>query len=505
MSGSDPNLETEAQIDTPIVAADPYTADRPEAGQIQSGNLAGRSMWSAIWILALPVLAQQTMAACVGLVDAIYAGRLPATIVVPALDAISIGSYLTWFIGIAMTGLGIGGQAVIARAIGRGDRVESHHALGQSVVLSLLWGACIGLLLWFCAGPVATLCRLSGEAAQLLVIYIRIIAYSMPLAGLMMVGAMCLHGAGETVAPSLIAVGVNLVNIVVSWALSGVDLTFGQWTLVNPFSFDMELAGIAWGTSVSYLFAAILTLHVLKRGVKDLRLEPRDLVMERRMTLRLIRIGGPGFADSIMMWSANLLVLLVIGMVAAAEAVDGVPKEGLQGAHLIAIRWESFSFLPGFAVGTAAGALAGQYLGARNPRLARRSILACTGIAMVIMGTLGLGFIFGGDILTRIISDRPVHRQEAPALLVICGTVQVFFAITMVLRQGLRGVGDTRWTFLITTFSSFFIRLPAAWLLGVVLGMGLKGVWIALCGEIALRACLFAWRFLHGGWMGIRV
>ena len=145
-----------------------------------------------------------------------------------------------------------------------------------------------------------------------------------------------------------------------------------------------------------------------------------------------------------MMWSANLLVLLVIGMVAAAEAVDGVPKEGLQGAHLIAIRWESFSFLPGFAVGTAAGALAGQYLGARNTRMARISILACTGVAMVIMGALGLVFIFGGDILTRIISDQPVHRQETPTLLVICGTVQVFFAITMVLRQGLRGVGDTR-------------------------------------------------------------
>ncbi len=462
-------------------------------------------MWSAIWILALPVLVQQTMAACVGLVDAIYTGRLPEPIVVPALDAIGVGSYLTWFIGIAMTGLGIGGQAIIARAMGRGDRVESHQALGQSVVLSLVWGAGVGVVLWLGAWPVATLCRLSSEAAELLVVYIQIIAYSMPLAGLMMVGAMCLHGAGQTIAPSLIAVGVNLLNIVASWVLSGVDLTFGQWTLVNPFSLDMELAGIAWGTSGSYLFGGILTLYVLKRGVKDLRLEPRDLTLERRMMMRIIRIGGPGFADSMMMWSANLLVLLVIGMIATAEAIDGAPKEGLQGAHLIAIRWESFSFLPGFAVGTAAGALAGQYLGAGNPRMARRAILACTGLAVAIMGSLGLVFIFGGDFLTRIISHQEVHLEETPSLLLICGIVQIFFALTMVLRQSLRGVGDTRWTFLITTFTSFFIRLPAAWLLGVVLGMGLTGVWIGLSGEIVLRACFFGWRFLHGGWMRIRV
>ena len=121
------------------------------------------------------------------------------------------------------------------------------------------------------------------------------------------------------------------------------------------------------------------------------------------------------------------------------------------------------------------------------------------------MGGLGLVFIFGGSLLTRIISDQEVHLDETPALLLICGLVQAFFAVTMVIRQGLRGVGDTRWTFLITTVASFGVRLPATWLLGVTLGMGLRGIWLALCGEIVLRAGLFAWRFYHGGWMRTRV
>ncbi|MCZ6810665.1 MAG: MATE family efflux transporter [Planctomycetota bacterium] len=472
---------------------------------IRSGKLAGLSMWSAIWVLALPVLIQQVMAALVGLVDTIYAGHLPGAMLVPALDAISIGSYVTWFVMIAMTGLGIGGQALIARAMGAGNRAESHSALGHAVTMSVLWGVIVGVVLWLGAAPLAHICGLTDVAADLLVVYVRILAYAMPAAGLMLVGSMCLHGAGETTLPSVIAVAVNIVNVFVSWALSGVDLTFGDWTLVNPFSFDLYVRGIAMGTSLAYLLGAALTWWVLRRGVKDLRLERRDLALHRSMSMRLVRVGLPGFFDSIMMWTANLAVLIVIGMVAAAEAVDGVPKEGLQGAHLIAIRWESFSFLPGFALGTAAGALAGQYLGAGNPRLAQRAILACTGIGAVLMGGLGLVFMFGGDFLTRIISDHPIHRAETPALLFICGTVQVFFAITMVIRQGLRGVGDTRWTFLITTVASFGIRLPAAWLFAVVLEMGLKGVWIGMCGEIALRALLFGWRFFHGGWKRLEV
>ena len=473
--------------------------------EIRSGKLAGRSMRSAIWIVAMPVLIQQTASAFIGLVDTIYAGRLPQAIVIPALDAISIGSYVTWFVGIAMTGLGIGAQALIARAMGAGNRAESHQALGHAVLLSVLWGVGVGVVMWTCAAPMAVICGLAAESAALLVEYVRIIAYSMPMASLMLVGAMALYGAGETTLPSVIAIGSNVVNIFASWVLSGVDLTFGDWTLLNPFSFDWQLAGIAAGTSISFLSGAVMTVWVLRRGVKDLRLETADLALNRAMSWRIVRIGIPGFLDSIMMWSANLLVLAVIGMVAVAEAIDGVPREGLQGAHLIAIRWESFSFLPGFAIGIAAGSLAGQYLGASNPRKARQAILVCTGIAAAVMGALGLVFIFGAGVLTAVISDQPVHVAEAPPLLVIGGTVQVFFAVTMVLRQGLRGVGDTRWSFIITTAASFGIRLPAAWFLAVPLGMGLRGVWYGLCGEIVIRAGLFAWRFLHGGWARVRV
>jgi len=108
------------------------------SGEIRSGKLAGRSMRSAIWILALPVLVQQAMAACVGLVDTIFAGRLPAATVVSALDAISIGSYVTWFIMIAMTGLGAGGQAIIARAMGAGDVYIIAREILPNVVLPVL-------------------------------------------------------------------------------------------------------------------------------------------------------------------------------------------------------------------------------------------------------------------------------------------------------------------------------------------------------------------------------
>lgn len=496
--------------DPPVVewTIEEAEADIDTEGTIKSGKLAGRSMWAAIGILALPILFQQTMAALLGLCDKIFAGSLPDDIVVSALDGIGIASYIGWFLGIAMYGLGVGGQAIIARAIGAGRVGEAEHALGQAFVLSLIWGTLVGVLLWFGAPWLAAIARLSPEASAYCVQYIRVLSASMPFCGLMMIGSVCLHGAGETTLPSIIAIIVNIVNIFASWILSGADIkrTIGpvDVNIINPFSFDLHVRGIAAGTSFSYIVGALLIGFVLRRGVKDLKLRSTHLPIDRGMVWRIVRIGIPNFAEGMSMWFVNILVLIFIGMIANGVNGGG-PVEGLQGAHIIAVQWESFSFLPGFAIGTAAGALAGQYLGAGNARMARKAVIACTGVAAVIMGLIGVGFIMFGDVLVSIVSAEEIHQEHTPNLLFICGMMQVFFAVTMVVRSGLRGVGDTKWTFIITTVSSYGVRLPAAYIFGVMLGFGIEGIWIGLCGELVVRAGLFTARFVHGGWTRVKV
>jgi putative MATE family efflux protein len=477
-------------------------------GLIRSGKLAGKSLRSAIWIVAIPVLLQQTFTATVGLFDKILAGSLPMEIVVPALDGIGIGSYISWFVGIAMSGLGIGGQAIIARAMGAGDHQDAGKAVGQAMLLSLIWGVIVGALLWFLVTPLAAISELTPEAVVYLEQYVATIAIAMPLCGVMMVGSMCLHGAGETALPAIIMVLVNIINIAFSWLLSGADIHFETFSIINPTSIDPMVNGvygIAAGTAISFLAGAVLITLVLLRGTNGFALKPRLMKPARTMFWRITRIGIPMFLEGIAMWGVNLFVLGFIGVIAVRNMTNGGPVDGLVGAHSIAIQWEAFSFMPGFALGTAAGTIAGQYLGAGNPRMARLAILACTGAGIIFMGCLGVVFMLFGEQLTDVISDQPVHLEETPKLLFICGAVQVFFALNMVVRQGLRGVGDTRWTLLITVVSSYGIRLPLAWFLGVYMDWGLPGIWMGLCGEIVIRGCMFAARFLHGGWTKIKV
>jgi Na+-driven multidrug efflux pump len=245
---------------------------------------------------------------------------------------------------------------------------------------------------------------------------------------------------------------------------------------------------------------------VLLRGVKDFRVAPADLRPDKPMLRRIVTLGVPNMLEGATMWATTSIgVTKFIGIVAEREGGADGPVTGLFGAHMVTVRWESFSFLPGFAMGTAAGALAGQYLGAGSVALARRAIWSCLWVAMAMMGALGIVFMVAGEPLARLMSRDPVVLREVPRTLLICGVIQVFFAMGLVVRQGLKGCGDAKGTFRITLVSTVLVRVPLAYLCGVTLGWGLAGIWIGLCFELAVRGLLFLGRFMGGGWERVKV
>lgn len=495
------NPDRELQIETGAGRAAEPTVIGDGPG-IRSGKLAGRSLYAAIWIIAMPVLLGQCANAMVGLVDKILAGHLAPDLVKPALDGLGLAGYVSWFTSIAMMAIGVGGMAIIARAVGSGDRELAERTLAQCGLLSILWGAVVGAVLWLASPGMARIAHLSPAATADCVSYIRILAAAMPVAAYLLISMSCLQGAGETTRPFLIMVVVNVVNVIASWAYSGVELTIAGVTIPNQIGINANVQGIAFGTVTAQAVGAVLMHALMRHGIRDLRFHLPYVRFDSILFRRIVRIGGPGFLDGMGIWLGQLFaVLWVLGAIVNRSRLD----EGMIGAHEIAIQWESFSFLPGYAMGVAAGALAGQYLGAGNPKMARRAIRNCLYIAMAVMGLAGVAFILGGEQLTRLISRDPVHMDLAPKALFIGGFVQVFFAMSMVLRGALSGVGDTRMSMIIGWSSTYGVRVPASWLLGYWLGYGFVGVWIALSGELVVRGLLYLARYLQGGWVKVEV
>ncbi len=487
-------------------------------GRFKTGRLAGLSLTSAIFVVSWPVLVDSLLNSLVGLTDtAIAAAISPA-----ATDAIGNASYTLWFVGLFFMALDVGATALISRAVGAGRMAVANAAVGQSLQMAVVIGIAMGALMGLIAGPLASLMSTNPDAINAYATYMRVFAFDIPFLSVLVAGIACLRGSGDTLRPMRAMIVVNLVNLALGWALAGPDYSTAttihgelirRVVIHNPFPFHLGVLGIALGTLLAHATGAALILWTLARGSAGLTLKRHRVLRPHWHTMRrIIRVGLPNFFETFGMWLGNFPVILMAGWIGA----------DLVGAHVLTIRVEAFSFQPGFAIGIAAAALAGQYLGAGSPRLARHAIIICTTLAAVIMGLMGLVFMFAGRQIVGVLSPQPEHLFWTPRLLFITGCVQVPFAIGIVFRQAMRGAGDVKVVMYLTWIATYAARLPLAYLLsgvdipwrgGVIhnpmarLGFkpDISWLWIGLCIEVVLRCGLFSARFFHGGWAKARV
>ena len=500
-----------------------------EDGRLTRGRLAGKTMNGAIWVLAWPVITESYLNSLVGLTDTMLASQLSEA----ATDAIGVASYFVWFIGLITMALSTGATAMVSRSVGKHRIATANAAVGQTFVLAIVSGIVVGAILAAVAPFISTLVNLQGEAKEAFVGYLRIVAIGVPMSSVLFSGIACLRGAGDSLRPLWAMAGCNLVNIVVSFVLAGVPLRTSELVegetvtrVIVPAVIDngFGVYGIAIGTLAAHAVGAVIITVMLLIGRGGVTLKRRRMLPHLVTIRRLVRLGFPNFLESLGMWLGNFVIVMLVGwLTVAARANPGETSgEGLFGAHIWAIRIEAFSFLPGFAMGMAAATLAGQYLGAGSPQLARAAILRCTAIGAGVMFAMGIAFITVPTHIIGLFTAQESHLRLVPPLLIACGFVQVPFGVALVIRSALRGAGDVTVVMWMTWITTYALRIPLAFMISGAdvyaldgktmlfqnpspFDYGLTGLWIGLSIELCIRGFIFAGRFLHGGWISARV
>ncbi len=453
-----------------------------------SGRLKGLTLTQQVLVLAVWPFMEQVLNFLVGYVDTALAGHIS----VEATNAIAVAAYITWGMNILQMSIGIGATAVISRAVGGKHRRIANAALGQAMIMSLAVGFISGIIVYFTAHQVATFMNLQGDAHGMAVLYLHILAFSAPASSVLLVGSACLRASGDTRSPFAVLAIVNVINAGFSIALVYAPAPFG----------GHGIAGIAWGTVIAWSVGALLILFAQTRGGGTVRLRLIRLRPHWHTMKRIIRVATASLFESLGMWIGNFFVMRMVGLV----AVGGTTlAHAAQGAHIIAVRLEAISYLPGMALGIAASTLTGQYLGLGDPQRAKQAAILCWKLGMGVMGVMGVVFLLIPGPLVRLVTNEPDLLALAPILLAICGPVQIFFATAIVLSNAMRGAGDTTTTMRMTFISIYLIRVPLVYLCAIVLDQGIVGVWYALSAELALRGLIFGARFKQGGWMKVKV
>lgn len=451
----------------------------PAGNRLLTGSVGAALTW-----LALPVLGEQFLHLLVGLTDTYLAGTVSAE----ATAAIGLATTVVWLVNLLFSFVGTGATALVARHVGMGDPARANHFSNQAFGLALALGVAEAVMIWFVAPILPRFLGWSAEPAEIATTYLRVDCWGYVVYSLTFIGAACWRGTGDTRTPLYVMALVNAWNMLVSAALR-----FG-WGPIP----EMGVIGIPLGTVTARFLGGIIVVTLLVKGRGGLRIIRRELRFRWDSVSRLLRVGVPAGIDGLLLWTGQFLYIKIISMLG-----EGQEQATIIAAHFVGIRVEALSYLPAYAWATAAATLVGQSLGAGQPRRALRSghLAALQGAAMCLAMSI-IYFVFAEQIYYIFAREdfARVAPIGVPALRVLA-FFQVPLALMIIYINALRGAGDTRWPLLFTVVGMIIVRLPTAYLFGVVMDGGLLGAWIGMFGDLTIRAVLSTIRFSRGRWV----
>jgi Na+-driven multidrug efflux pump len=105
----------------------------------------------------------------------------------------------------------------------------------------------------------------------------------------------------------------------------------------------------------------------------------------------------------------------------------------------------------------------------------------------------------------RVFNDSPDVVAVGASSMRLMGACGPLIAVGMILTQALFGAGNTRFVMMVEITLHFGVLLPAAYIFGIVLDLGLLGVWSAAALYAVSISSIMSWKFRQGAWKRIEI
>jgi len=434
------------------------------------------SIGRALLLLSVPMVLEMVMESLFAVTDAYFVGRLGKD----AVATVGLTESMMTLVYTLAIGLSIGATALVARRVGERDREGASHTAAQTIILGLIVSVAIGVAGVLLAPWLLTAMGAEPDVIQRGSTFTRVmLGGNLSVVMLFLINAI-FRGAGDAAIAMRVLWLANAINITL-----GPCLIFG----LGPFP-QLGVTGAAVATTIGRGTGALYAFSRLVREGGRVHLTRRHARLDPALMLRLVRLSGTAtFQVFIGMASWIGLIRILAGF--GSEAVAG---------NTFGLRVIMFALLPSWGMSNAAATMVGQALGAGKPERAEKAVWRAGFYNMCFLGVIGVLFVvFAGQIIRLFTDDPPVYAYGVDCLrIVACGFL--FYAYGMVLTQSFNGAGDTRTPTVINLFVFWLWEIPLAYVLAFVLGLGPRGVFLAVAVAFSTVAVVSAALFRRGRW-----
>ena len=408
---------------------------------------------------AVPLMLSSILQLLFNAADVVVVGKFAGDTALAAVGC--TGSLINLLINLFM-GLSVGANVMVARHFGAKQEDKLKKSVHTSMFISVLGGillTAVGVL--FTEG-ILGLMETPEDVLPLAALYLRIYFMGMVPNMVYNFGSAILRAIGDTKRPMYFLTLAGIINVCLN--------------LLFVICFEMGVAGVATATVIAQTVSAVLVVICLMREKGAIKLILKDLKIDKKELLAILRIGLPAGMQGCIFSLSNVII---------QKSVNGFGSITVSG-NSAAANLEGFVYVSMNAFHQATISFMSQNYGAgrydRLKKIVVSGLLCATAVGM----TFGnLEYFLGSILLGIYTSSENVIAAGLVRMSIIC-TTYFLCGIMDVMVGVLRGVGysfvpmivslcgvcGVRLTWLFTVFEmeeyhkveTVYISYPISWL-----------------------------------------
>lgn len=454
-------------------------------------TLSFKQLINLVIKLSIPAILAEISSIVMQYIDAAMVGNLGAN----ASAAIGLVSSSTWLLGGLCIAVASGFSVQVAHLIGAKRNIDACNILKQSLIVATVFGFFISFIGISISGVLPKLLGGATDICSDASHYFFIYCCALPAIQLRQLAGGILQSSGDMKTPSILNVFMCCLDVILNFLLIfptrnfyilGLDFTL--------YGAGLGVIGASLGTALSEITIALIMLYAVCFRSSQLNFKHGgSWRLNNRYLKNAIKIAFPIAIEHVALCSAQIASTRIVAPLGTVSVA----------ANSLAVTAESFCYMPGYGIGSAATTLVGQSIGTKRLDLAKKFARISVILGIIVMSCCAIFMFIFAPYLFSMLTPVEEIRTLGTQVLRIEAFAEPMYAASIVTAGALRGAGDTFIPSILNLVSMWGVRITAAAFLAP--HFGLHGVWIAMCVELCIRGILFLIRLLKEKWLNINI
>ena len=436
-------------------------------------NLTDGSVIKRLIVFAMPLLLSNIVQSLYSVADMWIVGRFNGPV---GISGVNIGGNVTFLMTMMVIGLCIGSTVIIAQYVGSNNHAKIQATISTLLLSLVIAAVFITTIMLFLSTHILKLINTPSESFTEAKNYLNITVVGIIFIFLYNAMSSIMRGMGNSKTPMVFIIIACITNVVLDFIFVGY--------------IGMGTTGAALATVISQAMSMFMCVIYLKRNKFTFDFKLTSFKFDRTQFRLVLKIGLPISITNVI----NNISFLFLTSIVNSFGIMASSGVGIVG------KFNGFAIMPAFAISASVSTLGAQNIGAGYYGRAKKTLFSGFAVAFALTSIIFfLAQLFPSEIIS-IFDSTPEMVELGVSYLRVSTFTYLIIPFTFCLNGFLNGSGHSMVTSVSNVCSSLLFRIPIAYLLGIVFGMGLPGVALSMpLSDLGAAIISFVY-FLTGRW-----